>query len=386
MPTFKVRVLRGIPYAICAFKSQVFKVSSGVTVPKGYWDFKKHRLKRNCPQRDVLQSMIDLTLNTLIRHVNALILAGKDPIPEAIRSSYDAARKPTLPPFFSYFAQYINLKKSRVAQGTYKNLYLAKNSLERFAKTLSFPLTENSFDKVVFEKYIAYQLEVEEYSDFTIGKHLKKIREFMKWAYPTVRIDHLKYNPPQVEDPVFLTEQELKILKEAALCRKVLQKVRDLFLFCCFTGMRYSDSQRFSTEWIQEDLIIYRMQKTNGKAIVPVREKVLEISDRWGGKAPQISSQKCNDYLKVLFRELGLGRKVACYTYAGGRMTLNYHPLNEIITTHFARKTFITQCLLHGIPIQDVMRMSGHSDYQSMKPYIAITNQHLKEVAKRWEI
>jgi site-specific recombinase XerD len=62
------------------------------------------------------------------------------------------------------------------------------------------------------------------------------------------------------------------------------------------------------------------------------------------------------------------------------------YPLHEVISTHVARKTFITHCLRKGIPIQDVMRMSGHSDFKSMKSYIGITAQHIKKLSERWVI
>jgi hypothetical protein len=51
-----------------------------------------------------------------------------------------------------------------------------------------------------------------------------------------------------------------------------------------------------------------------------------------------------------------------------------------------ARSTFITLDFDKGMPLQDVMKMSGHSDYKSMKPYIRVTLKHLRMVADKWEI
>jgi len=61
-------------------------------------------------------------------------------------------------------------------------------------------------------------------------------------------------------------------------------------------------------------------------------------------------------------------------------------PLSTVISSHTARRTFITLCLQKGMPLQDVMKMSGQSDYKSMKPYINITRKHLRAVADKWEI
>jgi site-specific recombinase XerD len=60
--------------------------------------------------------------------------------------------------------------------------------------------------------------------------------------------------------------------------------------------------------------------------------------------------------------------------------------LCSIISSHTARRTFISLCLSKGMPIQDVMKISGHSDFKSMKPYMRITRKDIRAVADRWDI
>jgi len=386
MARFKIRLYRQIPYAICALENAAFKLSTGLKIPDSQWDHENHRIKKNCPYRAQYQEVIDSKLSQLINVVKQIEVSGDSLTPSTIRHYLDGRKEEKLPEFLNYFDQYLELKRSRIAYGTYKNIKHTVSSLREFQKYNKVRISEKNLDQVMIAKYIRFQLEVKGYRDSTIQKHIKKLREFMKWAYPEISINHIKYSLRPVYDPIFLTQEELEILKSAVLHNHTMQKVRDLFLFLCTTGMRFSDSQRFTKDWIQNGLIQYRMIKTGGRAYVPLRETTSKIVDLWGGKAPRISQQKFNDYLKILFKRLEFTREVTCTHHVAGRLKEELFPLDEVISSHVGRKTYITQSLLNGIPIQDVMKTSGHSDYQSMKPYIAITNQHLKEVALRWEI
>jgi site-specific recombinase XerD len=99
-----------------------------------------------------------------------------------------------------------------------------------------------------------------------------------------------------------------------------------------------------------------------------------------------MTNQKFNFFLKELFRKLEFDRKVVLQTVSGKQVTRVVKALHEVISSHVARKTFITICLQKGMPIQDVMKMSGHSDFNSMKPYIRITRKDIRAVADRWKL
>jgi site-specific recombinase XerD len=79
-------------------------------------------------------------------------------------------------------------------------------------------------------------------------------------------------------------------------------------------------------------------------------------------------------------------RPVIIQTVQARVVSREIFPLYSVISSHAARRTFITLCLEKGMPLQDVMKMSGHSDYKSMKPYIKVTRKHLRTVADKWEI
>ncbi len=118
----------------------------------------------------------------------------------------------------------------------------------------------------------------------------------------------------------------------------------------------------------------------------PVFKGAQKILEKYDNKLPVITNQKMNFYLKDLIREVLPERAVETVQYRGGQKTVDQVLLSEVVTTHTARKTFITLALYHGIPIQDVMKMSGHSDFRGMRPYIAVTKEHIKNVSKKWDI
>lgn len=165
-----------------------------------------------------------------------------------------------------------------------------------------------------------------------------------------------------------------------------LSQARDLFVFQCLTGMRYSDTQRFEKSWVTDGVFDFRMLKTGGRAIAPMFQSTEIIAIKYDWTLPILVNSKYNKYLKELFLLVGLNRIIKITKGIHGEAKQTSLPLWKAATTHVACKTFITICLSKGIPLQDVMRMSGHSDYKSMKPYIDISREHIRNSVNKWEI
>jgi len=188
------------------------------------------------------------------------------------------------------------------------------------------------------------------------------------------------------EEVIALLEPELKNLIDADL-GGWMESTRDLFVFLATTGMRFSDSQLFNPNWVTpEQILEFSQLKTGGKAFPPLYEVSRCVLLKYDGIPPQISNQKFNDHLKELFEELKLNRPVTIRVIRNKKVYETVSPLSAVISSHTARRTFITMCLNKGMPLQDVMKMSGHSDYKSMKPYIKVTRKHLRTVADKWDI
>ena len=140
-----------------------------------------------------------------------------------------------------------------------------------------------------------------------------------------------------------------------------LQQVKDLFVFCCYTGLAYSEMTTLTTnnvevgfdgnEWIQ-----MIRKKTNRKISVPVLPKAKEILEKYGNELPKISNQKFNSYLKEISALLSIEKK---------------------LTHHIARKTFATIVLLYNnVPMEIVSELLGHSN-------MSITQAHYGKIVQR---
>ena len=245
----------------------------------------------------------------------------------------------------------------------------------------------NTWDRINFERFIQYLLLNQKMADSTIQRLVKGLKTFMKFAYPFKDLSWMKYALlSKVEEIVALSEGELKSLIDADL-KGYLDTSRDLFVFLATTGMRYSDSQQFDPSWVTEDQVLdFTQLKTGGKAFPPLYESSRKVLLKYEGSPPHLSNQKFNKYLKVLFKELKMTRPIATHIVRGKVVYRSVAPLCDIISSHTARRTFITLCLQKGMPLQDVMRMSGHSDFKSMKPYMRVTLKHIRSVADKWNI
>ena len=182
---------------------------------------------------------------------------------------------------------------------------------------------------------------------------------------------------------IFLTWEELNKLKNYQIpeSKQYLERVRDVFLFCCFTGLRYSDVHNLKKSDIRDGYIEITTVKTAERLIIELNNHSKAILDKYKGvefeghKAlPVISNQKMNDYLKELGELAEINEPVSETYYKGSSRIDTITPKYALLGTHAGRRTFICNALALGIPAQVVMKWTGHSDYKAMKPYIDIAD------------
>ena len=167
--------------------------------------------------------------------------------------------------------------------------------------------------------------------------------------------------------------------------KNYLERVRDVFCFCCFTSLRYSDVFNLKRSNIFEDYIIITTIKTNDTVQIELNNYSKGILDKYkdsnfpNNKAlPVISNQKMNKYLKEMGKTCGIDNPITMTYYRGHERIDEVHPKYELIGTHTGRRTFICNALMLGISPEIVMKWTGHSDYRTMKPYIDIADSAKK--------
>jgi site-specific recombinase XerD len=171
------------------------------------------------------------------------------------------------------------------------------------------------------------------------------------------------------KDPVFLFEEEIKLIIDynpSGVLKERISKVKDLFLFQCFTGLSYADMSNFSRLLIvdndgMKEIHGFR-QKTKQRYValfLPIAEG---IAEKYDYKLPVITNQKYNEYLKQLAQGAGISKP---------------------ITSHAGRHTFATYMINKGISIESVSKILGHSNIRMTQHYARVLGktaiQEMKE-------
>lgn len=220
------------------------------------------------------------------------------------------------------------------------------------------------------------------------------LRWFLRWAAGAGLYDghlHQTWRPRLKgakewrEAVVYLTVPELERLEGADLnAHPDLAAVRDVFVFCCYSGLRFSDAKALKEADIHGGCIHVVTKKTTDPLAIELNSHTRAILDRWHGKLdgmalPCISNQNTNYRLKELARLVGIDTPVRSVHFVGSQRYDTTRPKWEVLTTHAARRTFVVTALTLGVPAEVIIMWTGHSDFKAMRPYFAIVDEVKRE-------
>ena len=167
-----------------------------------------------------------------------------------------------------------------------------------------------------------------------------------------------------------LTQNEIIQLYKFVFQNSKLERVRDVFVFACLTGMRYSDFKRVSKSNIQNDYILLRETKDKSKHLtIPLTPISKSILQKYDYKLPTISDQKFRDYIKEACKAVGFTQIVTSTKRIGNDIIETKQPKHERISTHTARRSFITVMLNKGTPSKVIMNITGHKSIKTFNSY-----------------
>lgn len=276
---------------------------------------------------------------------------------------------------------------------TYQKFNTLKNHLSSFNSTLSFEgLNESGLNS-----FVAYLRDDADLRNSTIKKQVGFLKWFLRWAtskgHNTIR-DFETFSPKLKDTEkkvIFLEWQELMKVYNFSFPdnKKYLERVRDVFCFCCFTSLRYSDVENLRRDNISNDIITITTIKTADTLRIELNDYSREILDKYKDESypdnkalPVITNQKMNEYLKEMGYVCGIDTTITITYYKGNNRIDETFKKYELLGTHCGRRTFICNALMMGIQPEVVMKWTGHSDYKSMQPYIDIADSAKKESMK----
>jgi site-specific recombinase XerD len=254
-------------------------------------------------------------------------------------------------------------ERTDIEESTRKQHRTLLQSLEKFGKI-------NYMDDLTKANITLYNefLHQQGISQPTIYNYIKRLKvyigEAMKFGMlennPTIG---LHFERGKFEKRKYLTEKELETIRSCKINVPSIDRVRDLFLFQCYTGLAYADFEKFDFEKDVEErngkyIIADRRKKTNEDYKIVLLSPAIEILKKYDYKLPVITNQKYNVSLKVVAQ------------YAG---------IDKNITTHMGRHTFAVFALNNGVPIEIVSKMLGHTNIRTTQIYAKVLNSEVEK-------
>lgn len=371
---------------------------TGIIVPKSKWDNKRQRVKQGCKVRNieyfVFNDNLDEMEDWLAKYVNDLYLRKSQISLSELKSQFNAKFKAPIgsqsEEFFYLLNQYI--EQTEVSHSWGKEYRMEWRRVAESLKEYKPNLRFTDLTHAVLTGYLVF-LSSTMYND-KINKNLQKLREFVKWAkskrYP-VHEDFFAFYPKlkeTVKDVQYIEADELQNIIDLEIEKwSTMDVVRDLFVFQCFTALRFGDLKNLRKDDIsfnnddgryyiklftQKDKDIINFPLASYAVDIYLKYKDFEYDD--GKMFPVSSNPKYNLHLKTLGKMANLkGYWTSC------RFRLDEKEEEKTPRTslkaHVPRRTFVSLALNAGVSDELVAQITSHSDVQAMKPYIQLTKK-----------
>lgn len=348
------------------------------------WDSKKQRSTGFEAFDLELNEFLDQEYSRLFQYYQELRIEGKVRSLENIKKKYFGENEKlySLEDIFEYHSTtcFSKLKpNTKRLYGTSQN-YIRKFIKKEFDRK-DFYLQELDYNFVLkFENYLRsvkpkhYQKNLQHNA---VMKHIQRLKKMISLAY---RIEWIEKNPflnfqstLEPREREFLSSEDLRKIEQKNLELERLERVRDLFVFSCYTGISYGDLNLLKpdnlTTGVNGKLWIVTRRMKNGNSVkVPLLRIAVSIIEKYKNDVscqvndsllPVISNQKVNQYLKEI--------ATAC-------------EVKKHVTFHLARHTFATTVALsNGMPIETVSKILGHKKLSTTQIYAKVVERKLSD-------
>lgn len=340
------------------------------------WDSKTGRAKGNNANVANLNRMLDNIRAKAITYYNDLMDDNGYVLPDKIRNALlgiEEKGKTILFYFEKFNAQYRLKVETIVTRKTYQRYELTKNRLTDFLKEYKgvndIPFVE--INTVFLQDFYLFLRNTHKTGNNYAMKTMQRLRSVFNYIKNSGEtfIDpfvNFKISFETIERN-YLTQEELNVIYKKKFGSERLEKVRDTFIFSCFTGLSFSDICDLTKDNIKQgiDGNLWIMSKRN-KTGVPFKVRLLDIPiaimEKYDGMQkdgkilPVISNQKMNNYLHEI-------ANICC--------------IDKKITFHVARHSFATLCLTEGMPIESISKLLGHTKIKTTQIYARIIDRKL---------
>lgn len=365
-------------------------------------DWQNNRVKANS-KKDIYYGYDEINeklqqIETKIQDISLYFRANKiEPTKDLFIEKFDSNEKiETFDEldFFKCFSEYIDKGKLTKTSNTIKGQTTVKNYLEFFCKENAIEITFGKIDDDFFEQLRDYSYLTKKMKQNYFAKVIKVLKSFLNWAtekgYNTMR-DFEKFKASEHDiDIIYLTFEELMKLYEKDFDTDRLSQVRDFYCMGCFTGLRFSDLSKLHLANISEDHIILSIQKTKTQNhAIKLNKYAKAILEKYKGTIyeplPVISPQKFNEYIKNCCELAEITQPFTIHWFVGNKKNTLTQPKCKFITSHTARKTFITNSLLLGMEPKAIKKIANIKKDAVLDKYMKVTEAFTDEqMDKAW--
>jgi len=271
------------------------------------------------------------------------------------------------------------------SSGTVKKWQFFRNNFAKFKR--KYPLDFYSINDQ-FAKAFVIAMVNQGWGNVIIKNHISMTIQFVRWArkqgyhistfYRDIDVNiHTQKSETNV---VYLTIEEIAQINQLTfnMNETRFEKARDVFLFSCVTGLRYSDLKKLRRSSIKYNYLIIMSQKTEESIRVPLVDLAKAIIEKYKDSGdinpvPVVSQQKYNQYLKVIGKRAKLHEEVTQIHYKGHERIETTHPKWQLLTAHVGLRTFLRLAVFLDIPPETVSLITGYRS-DAIKTYYNIVD------------
>ncbi|MBN8876892.1 MAG: site-specific integrase [Sphingobacteriales bacterium] len=397
-------------------------LNSGISIPPEYWNFKKLCIASNLPEPyGNAESLNDQLLKSIrivedivkftrkkddidvLAFLKTTFSPGFDVATLEEKAQEEQAAITVNLDVFSQIEEYIKSKKKKVSPkmiNVYNNMRDTLKSFEEYRKK---PITFESFDINFYEDFVEYMTYehvhrrrkrelVKGFKISTIGKTIKQLRIFLnnrirRKIVPPINLEDFK-GMDEESDAIYLNWDEICRVYQTDLSKYPnLEKYRDLFIFGCLTGLRYSDFSTIEPEDVRNKMLYKKQEKSDHRVVIPLRDEANFIFIRkFQRKIPKITNPDFNYYIKEVVKISGITELIKFSHKQGNKDIVEVRPKYAWVTSHTCRRSFCTNEFLAGTPVELIMKISGHRNLRDFYRYIRITPEEAGlKIKELWE-
>jgi integrase len=343
-------------------------IGTGIKVDINGWDAEQQRIQASYPGSQRLNSWLESMQVIAGKTMEALLHSENELSPESFRQLFQRLKPKYSAGFFDLFFQFMESSSSSWSNATYRKVRSLYNLLRQYENQSQTPISFHKLDAKFLEDFIAF-CQKKGYQYSTTYKAVNNLVWFLNWAtdqgynvYREYKQFYKLMNAPDEKASflIFLHWDELMRLKEYKTDNRRMERVRDLFCFMCFAGVRFSDLQRLQREDLKEGEIALK-RSGGGTRIIPMNAYALEIRQKYENKYylnntafPSMSIITMNKYLRLMGKDIGLNRMIYSSTVREDGL-----PLHSRLTAGTAVNTFIKNAIEMEVPIEIISSFTG---------------------------